>query len=86
MYARYEISITPAQTGHRVSLRRRVGGGKFSDVVGVLEAWEHGVLTVRRRNGERVTVAEDTLVAGKIVPPLPGEPMRSGRHSTGPGE
>jgi hypothetical protein len=85
MYARYEISITPAETGNRVSLRRRVPGGKFSDVVGILEAWEHGVLTIRRRNGERVTVAEDTLVAGKVVPPHPGPPSGSGRHSTGPG-
>lgn len=82
MYARYEISITPAETGHRVSVRRRVPGGKFSDVVGVLETWEHGVLTIRRRNGERVTVAEDTLVAGKVVPPRPGQPTRLGRNST----
>ena len=84
MYARYEISITPAQTGHRVSVRRRVPGGKFSDVVGVLEAWEHGVLTIRRRTGELVTVAENTLVAGKVVPPGPGGPTRSGGKSTGP--
>ena len=83
MYARYEISITPAETGHRVSVRRRVPGGKFSDVVGVLEAWEHGVLTIRRRDGDRVTVAEDTLVAGKVVPPIPGQPSRSRGDSTG---
>lgn len=84
MYARYEMSITPAETGHRVSVRRRVAGGKFSDVVGVLESWEHGVLTIRRRTGELVTVAESTLVAGKVVPPGPGQPSGSGRNSTGP--
>lgn len=52
-------------------LRRRVGGGLYSDVIGHLLTWHAGLLTVRRRDGSEVTVAEADLVAGKLVPPAP---------------
>jgi hypothetical protein len=35
--------------------------------VGVLESWRDGVLAVRKRDGTLVEIAEDTLVAAKIV-------------------
>lgn len=60
--------MTPADVGSRVTLRRRVEDG-VSDVVGVLESWSEGVLSVRRRDDVVVTVAEVDLVAGKVVPP-----------------
>jgi hypothetical protein len=69
--ARLVVTITPADVGQRVSLRRRLPTGGYSDVVGVLESWSGGVLVVRRRTGERVEVAESVLVAGKVVPPPP---------------
>jgi hypothetical protein len=69
--ARYVVSITPSDIGRRVSLRRRVPGGAYSDVVGELQDWADGRLTVRRRDGSVVTVAEADLVAGKVVPPPP---------------
>lgn len=56
--------------GTRVVLRVRVEGG-LSDVLGVLEDAPAGVLAVRRRDGERVEVAETDVVAAKQVPPPP---------------
>ncbi|HEY7487622.1 MAG TPA: hypothetical protein VH912_24420 [Streptosporangiaceae bacterium] len=69
--ARLVVSVTPADVGRRVSLRRRLPTGEYSDVVGVLESWSRGVLLVRRRNDELVEVPENVLVAGKVVPPAP---------------
>ncbi|MFC5185431.1 putative acetyltransferase [Actinomadura harenae] len=69
--ARLVVSVTPADVGERVSLRRRLPTGEYSDVVGVLESWSGGVLEVRRRNGELVDVPEGIVVAGKVVPPAP---------------
>jgi hypothetical protein len=69
--ARLVVSITAADVGQRVSLRRRLTTGGYSDVVGVLESWSGGVLRVRRRNDEVVEVPEDILAAGKVVPPAP---------------
>ena len=71
--ARLVVSITPADAGRRVSLRRRLPTGGYSDVVGILESWANGALVVRRRDGERVDVAESSLVAGKVVPPPPAK-------------
>jgi len=61
------VTVTPADVGSRVSLRRTLPDG-VGDVVGVLESWSSGVLTVRRRDGAVVAVAEDSLLAGKVVP------------------
>ncbi|ROO82895.1 hypothetical protein EDD29_0380 [Actinocorallia herbida] len=69
--ARLVVAISPADVGARVSLRRRLQTGEYSDVVGILEAWSEGKLRVRRRTGEIVEVAEAALVAGKTVPPAP---------------
>ncbi|MFJ6939383.1 GNAT family N-acetyltransferase [Streptomyces sp. NPDC101132] len=72
---RFEVRITPADVGKRVSVRRlnpeRDGTGTFTDTVGVLTSWNEGVLLITRRTGETVRIAESTLVAGKIVPPAP---------------
>jgi hypothetical protein len=46
-------------------------------VVGDLNAWSHGELTVRRRDGSVVTVSEAELVAGKVVPPPPPRRTRA---------
>ncbi len=63
--------------GRRVSLRRRLQTGEYSDVVGVLESWADGILTVRRRDGELVEIPEGIVVAGKVVPPAPPRRPRS---------
>ncbi len=71
---RLVVRVTPADVGNRVSLRRRLPTGAYSDVVGILESWSEGLLTVRRRDGSLVSVPADTLVAGKVVPPPPKRP------------
>ena len=69
--ARLVVSITPSDVGQRISLRRRLPTGEYSDVVGVLESWSGGVLVVRRRTDELVEVPEAIMVAAKVVPPAP---------------
>ncbi|MEV0399911.1 hypothetical protein [Actinoallomurus sp. NPDC050550] len=46
-------------------------------MVGELQEWVDGRLTVRRRDGSIVSVPEAELVAGKVVPPPP--PRRAPR-------
>lgn len=76
---RLVVTVTPADVGQRVSLRRRLPTGEYSDVVGLLESWSHGTLQVRRRTGELVEVPEEIVVAGKVVPPAP-PPRRRRDH------
>ena len=71
MGGRLTVSITPADVGQRVTIRRRLPDGRLGDVVGMLEAWSDGVLRVRRRDDSVVEVAQATLVAAKIVPQAP---------------
>lgn len=69
------MRITHADVGKRVSVRYVTDaadpGGKFTDAVGVLTSWDHGVVLITRRTGEAVRIAESTLVAGKVVPAAP---------------
>lgn len=73
--ARQVNRITPEDVGRRVSVRRRLtpegGPAEFGDVVGELTGWDAGVLTITRKDGSIARVAEHTLVAGKVVPPVP---------------
>lgn len=73
--ARFEIRITPADVGKRVSVRQLVeiadGHPTFTDTVGVLASWDGGVVCVTRRDGRTVRIAARSLVAGKVVPPAP---------------
>ncbi|MFC0037817.1 hypothetical protein [Actinomadura rayongensis] len=69
--ARLVVSISEADVGQRISLRRRLPTGEYSDVVGVLESWSGGTLRVRRRTGELAEVDASTMVAAKVVPPAP---------------
>lgn len=71
MRGRLTVAITPADVGRRVSIRRALPDGRLGDVVGVLQTWSDGVLTVRRRDDSVVEIAESALVAAKIVPPAP---------------
>ncbi|GAA2316427.1 GNAT family N-acetyltransferase [Streptomyces violaceusniger] len=72
---RLEVRITPDDVGKRVSVRLvtedREPGATFTDVVGVLTSWTEGTLSITRRTGEPVRIAESSLVAGKVVPAAP---------------
>lgn len=79
--ARLEIRITPADVGKRISVRQVIvttdGHPMFTDTVGVLASWDAGVVSVTRRTGETVRIEESSLVAGKVVPPVPAAPARA---------
>ncbi|MGH3244303.1 MAG: hypothetical protein ACRDNL_28280 [Spirillospora sp.] len=77
--ARLVVSISAADVGRRISLRRRLPTGEYSDVVGVLESWSGGVLAVRRRDGELVEIPEKIMVAAKVVPQEPPRRRRPRR-------
>ena len=86
MRARLSVTISPADVGKRVTVRMRHHGpeARAADVVGMLEAWQDGRLTITRRDGERRVVAEADLLAARVVqPPRPrGRSGRAGRAST----
>ena len=81
MRARLSVAITTADIGKRVTVRMRHHGpeARAADVVGVLEAWHDGRLTIARRDGERRIVAEEDLLAGRVVPPA--RPRKAGGRS-----
>ncbi|MEU5596392.1 GNAT family N-acetyltransferase [Streptomyces sp. NPDC020298] len=72
---RFEVRITAADVGKRVSVRRlseaEAPGEKFTDTVGVLTSWDNGVLLITQRDGQSVRIPESALVAGKVVPAAP---------------
>jgi hypothetical protein len=68
---RYTVDVGPGDSGVRVSVRRRLPEGGFTDALGELLSWESGVLRVQRRDGTVVEVPEADLVAAKRVPPPP---------------
>jgi hypothetical protein len=55
----------------RISLRRRYPDGQLGDILGVLESWVDGVVTVVRASGERIVLAEADVVATRRIPPPP---------------
>lgn len=56
-------------------------GETLSDLVGELLEWPpdaDGSATVRRRDGEEVSIALSRLVVGKVIPPAPERRVRDG--------
>ncbi|MFI6574570.1 hypothetical protein ACIBFB_02125 [Nocardiopsis sp. NPDC050513] len=76
MRGRLVHRIAHEDVGKRVSLRIRLPDGGFTDIVGVVESWADGVLTLRRRDGSVAEVAESGIAASRVVPPVP--PRRRG--------
>ena len=72
MRPEYRHRITPEDVGRRVTVRRWVPdderGQVPSDVVGRLVSWEDDRLEVERRDGERVVVPVEDVLASKVVP------------------
>ncbi len=50
----------------------------MTDVLGVCESWDHGVVTLRRERGDLVEIPVADIVAGKPVPPRPAARRRLG--------
>ncbi|MDE3721172.1 hypothetical protein PWG71_07205 [Nocardiopsis sp. N85] len=76
MAGRLVHRITREDIGGRVSIRIHLPEGGFTDIVGVLESWDEGVLAVRRRDGREARVTESSIVASRVVPDVP--PRRGG--------
>jgi hypothetical protein len=68
---RYAQEVGPGDSGMRITLRRRLAEGGYGDVLGVLESWAAGLVTVVRSDGSRVVVAEGDVVATRRIPPPP---------------
>ena len=68
---RYTVDVGPGDSGIRVTVRRRLPEGGLGDVLGQLLSWSDGVLTIERRDGTKVTIAEQDVVAAKRIPPPP---------------
>lgn len=67
MRARLAVRVSPADVGQRVTVRAATPDGP-SDTVGWLRRWDEGTLEIERRDGERVHVAEDAVLAARVVP------------------
>jgi N-acetylglutamate synthase len=69
---RYVVRITPADVGHRVSVRSRTHGHPpATDTVGLLTQWSDGVLVVQRRDGSLAHILETDVLAAKTIPTAP---------------
>lgn len=80
MRARGVVRITPADVGKRVSVRARThappGQPSATDTVGVLLAWDDGILHIQRRDGSVSRVADADLLAARVVSPAPDRRRR----------
>lgn len=75
MGATLRVRIAPSDVGERVTVRARIpaapGQPGHTDTVGHLRAWRDGVLTIERRSGELVEVAEADMVGARVIGPAP---------------
>lgn len=75
MGATLRVRITPADVGERVTVRARIpaapGEPGHTDTVGHLRDWQDGTLTIERRSGELVEVAEADVVGARVIGPAP---------------
>ncbi|QBI52575.1 putative acetyltransferase [Streptomonospora litoralis] len=79
--SRLSAELTPDHIGRRATVRVRLPGGGFRDIVGVLESWQDGLLRMRRRDGTVTEVTAEDVAGSRIVPQQP--PTRR-RGSEGP--
>ncbi|GAB3487752.1 putative acetyltransferase [Nocardiopsis coralliicola] len=77
--SRLSDEVGPEHVGRRATLRLRLPGGRFRDIVGVLEWWRDGAIGVRRRGGDLVEVAAADIAASRLVPQEP--PARRPRQA-----
>jgi ribosome maturation factor RimP len=64
--------LGPQHRGHRVTVRRKLAEGGYSDVIGVLEHIDISSVAVRTHKGEKVTIPRSEIAAARVVeaPPL----------------
>ena len=59
--------IGPEHVGRRVTVRRTLPEGGYSDVVGVCEQADADSVTIRNKHGEAITVGRGEIVASRVV-------------------
>ena len=64
-------TIDASKVGRRVTIRRRLPEGGYSDVVGVLEDADESSVAVLNKRGELVTIARAEIAASKVIPSKP---------------
>lgn len=67
MRYRLRVAVGLDDVGRRVTIRSRLPDGKFSDVVGVLEACDAETFTVRDRRGVQHELPRIDVVAARVV-------------------
>jgi hypothetical protein len=66
--------IGPEHLGRRVTVRRTLPEGGYSDVIGVCEQADTSSITIRNKDGETIVIARSEIVAARVV----GSPSRRG--------
>ncbi|MUL39814.1 hypothetical protein FZ103_01235 [Streptomonospora sp. PA3] len=79
---RLRAEATPEDIGRRATVRLRLPGGGFRDIVGVLESWQDGLIRIRRRDGTVTEVTADDVAGSRIVPQQPPTRRRGGGRPT----
>jgi hypothetical protein len=67
MRIRVRISLTCDDIGRRVTVRKHLASGGFSDVVGILENCDDKQFTVRDRTGKLRRIQRTEIAAAKVV-------------------
>jgi hypothetical protein len=64
--------IGPEHRGHRVTIRRKLREGGYSDVIGIVEHVGPAFVTVRNHKGEKVEINRSEIAAARVIgsPPL----------------
>jgi len=71
--------IGPQHLGRRVTVRRTLPEGGYSDVIGVCEQADASSVTVRNKKGESIVIERSEIVAARVV----GSPSPKGRRISG---
>lgn len=59
--------IGPEHVGRRVTVRRALPEGGYSDVLGVCEQADADAVTVRNKDGEAIVISRSQIVAARVV-------------------
>ena len=65
-------TLGPQHRGHRVTVRRKLSEGGYTDIVGVLEHIDISSANIRTHKGDVVTIPRSEIAAARVVeaPPL----------------
>jgi hypothetical protein len=64
--------IGPEHQGRRVTVRRILPEGGYSDVIGVCEQIDAATVTIRNKNGVAIVIVRSEIVAARLI----GSPSR----------